>query len=442
MPSKASGADSAIAEVSQFATVNDIILEVAKNAELRKEYASLGEDEFLKKYLKSDTAQDGAGTEPPAAEGAASPDEKPEVVDGKKREGGKTADELAAENEQYERTIRELREDRLNPLERRLSETETENKALKTRLAEQDKMKAEIDKAVLPDEISIDDFAGDDIFDAEKQKKLVGSIKTLAEGYKNVRKKLAEVEGKQNTKEAVEAELEQTRSEKRAIEDEQAEIDRLRKNNSDLFANKRAINEVESDYINFMKGLARVGGYSGNLYDAKNPGMFAPEINELYRKYHDEKAGVDLRKKAEVSNVKMPDDFDDILLLHKLREIRNSNFKRDETGLRPWSFSEALEDYIAKQPSEKKENPKMDITRIKKDREMAAIKNREQHAKELPANGGANPMDLNAITDVDVKAKLSRWKSMGKEEDRAWLDSVMRQSGLSQGEIDNALKRK
>jgi hypothetical protein len=427
MADKPSVADS---DKPQYATIEEIAVAVQKDKDMLKEFGTLGEEKFLEKYLKkAGDADETKGEEPPNGE-KATPDAQDEEVVlkiSKNRFGGKDPMEAIAELEERAGIARELEDERLT-FQQRLQKSEDERLSLAAAL----EAKKKTESVALPEEINIDDLEGDDIFDAEKQKRLVGSLKSMAKKISAMEK--GNLEAKE--RDALER---QNRTQKQSAEEEQDAFDRLRKNNPELFAGKREITAVQSDYVKFMTGLAKIIGHKGQVLDPVT-GQFDPAVSQAYAQYHDDKSGVELRKQAEANNVKLPGDFDDFLLYHKLQSVRGENYKKDATGLRPYSWSEALDRYLDEQPKQK-QDPKLQMAREKKERELQAIENRKKHARELPASEGANPIDLTQVNERDFANKLSAWKSKGKAEDGDWLRNVMGAMQMPNNEIEATLKR-
>lgn len=418
-PVEAPGAESTIAP---FATVDDIAIAMREKPELVKEYKALGEEAFLKKHLKQSDA-------PETPDGAPAP-ETPDAPQ----------DDLAkakADLEERERIIRELNEGTIPSMQDRIKSIEEENAKLQEQLKARKAAESDIELDV-PD-IGLDDIKPDDLFDPEKGQKVLNSFKTMADTTKKLAAELKAIKAGVQESEARVSIEEKRRENINAKEQERSEIDRIRKSNPELFNGKRELAKVEDDYINFMSGLGRIIGFKGQVVDPAT-GSFAPEISAAYQQYHDEKAGSELKKKAEASGLKMPEDFDDLLLVHQLREVRTNNLKRDASGqVRPWSFSEALEYYVAKQPLP--EDTRLIEARRKKEAEARAIKNRESFARELPASGGSNPVDLTTVTDADFTSKLNEYRRTGSEEAKTWIETVCRMSNMQQAEIDSILKR-
>jgi hypothetical protein len=415
-PVEAPGAEST---TMPFATVDEIATAMQNRPELVKEYKALGEDAFLKKHLKQSDA-------PEVPDGTPAPDAP--------------QDDLAkakADLEERERIIRELNEGTIPTMQDRIKSIEDENAKLQEQLKVRKAAESDID-IDLPD-IGLDDMKPDDLFDPEKGQKVLNSFKTLADTTKKLASELKAVKAGVQESEARVSIEEKRRENLNAKENERSEIDRIRKSNPELFNGKRELAKVEDDYINFMSGLGRIIGFKGQVVDPAS-GQFAPEISAAYQQYHDEKSGAELKKKAEASGLKMPEDFDDLLLVHQLREVRTKNLKRDTSGqVRPWSFSEALEYYVAKQPLP--EDTRLIEARRKKEAEARAIKNRESFARELPASGGSNPVDLTTVTDADFARKLNEYRASGSEEAKTWIETVCRMSNMQQTEIDGILKR-
>lgn len=418
-PAEALGAVSAVQE--QYATVEDITKKMIGNPSMLKDYRELGEEEFLKKYLKSETPET---PETPVVDTDVQTPQEVQETDEVAR--------LKADLEERNRLLKELNEDRFPSLEKRLSSLADENRALQEKLngtAKQENVFVDED---LPAEIKVDDLDPESLYDPEKAKTFIGSFKGLAGAYKKIAAKLKELEGEVVSDKHAKAM-------NQSVEDERAEIDRLRKSNPDMFNSKRKIGEIEEDYLNFMGGLGRLVGYQGVIVDPKT-GQFAPEISAAYQKYHDEKDSAGLKKKADAANIKMPEDFDDIVMVHKLREIRSQNLERDPTGtIKPWSYSKSLDYYVAKQPLP--EDPKLVMARKKKEAEVKAIENRAQFAKELPPAGGSNPVDLNAVTETEFWGRVEQYRKSGSEELKTWIETVCKQIGWEQAEIDNLINK-
>jgi len=422
-PDEAQGGATATVEVERFDSVEDITTRMKNNPAMLKDWKALGEKKFLEKYLKPAGEDPGtASNEPP----------KPEVA----KESDEAA-RLKAEIEEREAIIRELRDNAVPSMQQRLKQIEDENKALKDAALKRTEKPHDDTDITIPD---LDGFKTDDLFDQEKAGKFLDGFKALTKANRKLAEKLKGLEGGIQNIETKKTEEEERRSREQAIADERAEIDRLRRSNPELFNGKRDLAKVEEDYVAFMTGLAKAKGFTGQVLNPAT-GMFAPEVNEAYRLYHDEKEGAAFKKKVDSAGYRMPEDFSDLLLIHKLRSIRNDNFERDLSGkFKPWSFSKSLEFHIAKQPAT--EDPRMAEVRRKKEAETKAIENRQAFAKELPAKDGANPIDLTALTEDDFRRELRRYNETGSEEAKAWLENVTKSAGWKQSEIDNLLKQR
>jgi hypothetical protein len=402
-------ADSAV--VVQFATVEEIGEKMKSNPEMLKDYRELGEEGFVKKYLKP---------EEPVVDGDGAP-VAPE----------NESEKLKAELLERDNIIRELRDNRVTTLETTNSKLANENQELQAKLMAF-KGKPVEEEPALPEELVVEDFTSEDLFDPEKGKKFIEQQKRIAEYAKSITEKLNSVANGVNEQvERLSAE-EKRKLSAQAIEDERAEIDRIRRANPTLFNGKRELATIENEYIATMNSVAAAIGFKGEVLN-RSTGQFAPEVAAAFAKMQTEKEGEGLRK-----SIKIPEDFDDLARVHEIRQIRNNNFERDNLGqIKPWSYTKSLETYISKQPQ--KEDPKLIEARKRKEAEARAMENRKAFATELPASGGASTVDLSAVNERDFTQKMQEYRKTNSPEAKSWLESVCRTAGWAQGEIDKLL---
>lgn len=441
-------------EVKQYKTVDELTAAIKGNRELVEEYSKLIEDEgeegeakFIAKYVKSEgeaAAEDEPAAvkpkdEPEATAAPESNNDDKEAAPADKGDGASVSDAEKRVKE-LENQLEMYRGARIPELEGKLRELEGAKKALEDALNESRQKSEEALKAPLPEEITLDDLGDDiDLLDTENQKKVLKNLKALPKlvgAFKTVAQQLKEAKAAAAQAQADAKLANTTVSERGQRENELDEIDAIRRENRELFS-ERPIKEIEDDFHAFMTGLAKAIGFKGKV---EENGVFAPEVQQAYTKYHTDK---DMKAKAEAEGLALPKDFDDLVLVHKLRTIKNSNreveVKDGKEVIRPWNYRKALE-YLDK--STVKPDPKLEQARSKREAEERAVENRKKFAREIPLDKGANPVDASKISVQEWESRLKKYLNPMRDpapEEREWLVSAMKLNGMPPEEIEMAL---
>lgn len=463
--------------VKQYESMDDLMRNIKGNTELVDEYAELvkdkgteeGEKEFFAKHVKAkeenkdeeakklaeeaeakrideEKDKNGGEQETPEEKEAREKAEKEEKDKAKEKSAGETDGKTRlTELEQQIENMRGANARQYEDLQQKLRDAESARRAADEQL-EAIRLKSEKAlKEPLPEEIKLDDLG--DLLEEEGQKKLLGKLQVLVDDRKKNHELIltlqaAVVQAQTDAKRALETSTERTDE-----KSELATIEELRRENPQLFS-KRPITEIENDFHDFMADLGDLIGFKGVV---EKDGIWAKEIQDAYRLYHDEAKGKELRAKADAAKVKLPDDFDDLTLVHKLKRIREENLsvQYDEKGNKstvPWEYRKALE-YLGNQ-SRKQPDKKLDDARDKREREERAAKNRERFAREISPDKGGNLADVSKVSTEEFQRKLRSYLGAVEEppmEDRQWLESVMTIQGLEATEIArilNDVKRK
>lgn len=454
------GTETVEKEVKQYESMEDLMKNI-KGSPMVDEYAELvkdkgmleGEKEFFTKHVKGYSAEKPA-EETPEADGKPPEDKEPPVEETEnKPENKEKEDKLPEKVENKE--LDELREQiesirgasakQYEDLQRQLRESESARRAADEQLEAIRQKSEKALKEPLPEEIKLDDLG--DLLEEEGQKKLLGVVQKLIEDRKTNHNRIqtlqeAVAQAQTDAKRALE-----TSTEKVDEKSELAAIEDLRRENSHLFS-KRPVTEIENDFHDFMADLGDLIGFKGVV---EKDGIWAKEIQDAYRLYYDEAKGKELRAKAEAAKVKLPDDFEDLQLVHKLKRIKeeNQSVVYDEKGNKsivPWDYRKALE-YLGNQ-SRKQPDKKLDDARDKREREERAVENRKRFAREIPPDKGGNLADVSKVSADEFQRKLGAYMGAQTEpptEDRQWLENVMTLQGLETEEIArilNDVKRK
>lgn len=451
------------AEVKTFSSVEELRAEFDKNDALFEEFLSLGKDgeqAWLDKHIKP---KEENPVEKPEDKKIETKEEKPEenkIVPA--AESHKEEDEVGISpikikkelfgtyiknrspedailealkgNIEKDKTIDFYKKEKLPAIQNELVSAVSENQRLKKEL-ESIKSAApkKQEKEIKDEQIDIPEFTDDDdpLSDSfkEKLKKTSSIFKKIKEQNDVLMKTVESMnkdfsETKSKIGQAEERFVAESESEK-----EYKDLDLIRKSNPERFIGKRPIKEIGDEYLSFMENLKFVAGISSPTYTQS--GEFSSEMQNAFMKYNQE--GSDLRKKCEERKISLPEDFDDLVTVDKIRKIRSSKYEKDMSGnIKNISVQEAFKLFNY-------DNPAQSITKAKVAEQSAiekAKQNREQFSPDIKSGSSSNPLDLSnpdmkKITDIinrNVSGKASK-------DEIDYVKAIMKSQGITEMEI-------
>lgn len=403
------------------------------DADLAEEYLK-DNDAFVKKYLtapeageekkdppeKEKTPEEKAAEEAAAAEGGADKEKTPEE---------KAAEEAAAAEAEKATDPKDGRiqflEDERNKNSTELERLKRENADLKTKKPAAEKKKPE--EKPLP-EIEIPEFSDDeDVYSEAYQKKVQKAVKASASEIvrlrtENQKLKTEAAEAKETASQAV-TKADETAQESAAatsVNAEFIEADKLRKRyNGHGLTFKRSTQEIQDDYISFMRDLHSVAGVEGPLLDEQ--GNYSPGVAKAFVTYRDKVKGEELRNLCATKDIKLPDDFDDLMDVYNIRRIRQRTMEETGGSKLP-SYEMAFSIYAKDEGRLSDMQKKLDMST--QEAASRAVKNRQEKPKETDSTHGSSPVDLTKITDQDFSKLMA--KPDKSDEDKEYLRKIMK----------------
>lgn len=367
----------------------------------------------------------------------------------KEKEENQLQEPEGSEKELLKSKIEFLQEERIPELEKSINEMRNENLALKREI---ESFKTAPKEA--PVKIEIKDFKipkkpvppDGDFMDEEYQNELIkydeqiaDVLSNLVEQNKNLSKKLSELETiAQEAKykaETTSASLDSESKESSEFD----EIDAMRKEAKSEFSYKRPTSEIESDFLDFLTNVKIISGDNTPLLD--NNGNYTETTRKVIAEYFG-KNGEELRKKCEKKGVVLPEDYGELELVYRIRNIRNNMAERDiKTGeLKPLSYKKAFKIYLAESFDSNAERLKH-LKRGHEEFDKAARK-LDEAAKETPTESGAPPFDYTKYNEEQLTVLVRGLIKKGArrtEAENTMLLQILKDSKISEAEIKDIM---
>ena len=278
-------------------------------------------------------------------------------------------------------------------------------------------------------EIDLEGLDTADLFEEGAQKKVLSTIRQLAESNKKLAEELNKVKGTVTNVSTVIEDGEKAVRQNEREAAEKAEFERIRKS-SGIFESNRPVEQIESDYVNFLSNGSKLLGFDGAITDAA--GVFTDGAKKAFQLYFDETAGAEFREKLLAANISFPEDYADIQRKTDLERIRNQ-YSNENTRM-PW------QDAIALYASRNGIQAKRELESRKQGAEnfAKAVNNRKQFAKEVqPNEGSPSETKLDTETIGLMIREYGALKQTGKDvtQQRERLRSALLTGGMSVEEV-------
>lgn len=364
----------------------------------------------------------------------------------KNRKPDEAIQEMAKGNVEKDKTITFFKDEKIPALETELQKANEERATLKQQIADFEKKLQDAGgkPAEKPEtkEVKIPDLPEDDLFYTEEgQKKIKDYLVAINQDRDNLRNELKSITEKVGDIEQKTETVAQDRQAKDAVKMEFEAIDNFRKENPAVFKSARNAQDIEKDYVGFMKDMASVQGIEAFAKDGS--GRFSKEASDALHAVIDENSedGKAIREKLQERNIKLPDDFGELQMVYAIRDIRSQTFEKNASGEAvPIPYNKAFKIY---QGSNGDELKKMLLDARKDGHEnfQKAVDERKRFAKETPLKGGAGPIDVDNYPTEQFFKLIEKGAAARTDEEDDILRHILKAKNLSDNEIDRMLAK-
>jgi len=392
-------------EVKVYDTIEELQKAIETNETLANDFIQ-NEDDFLKKHLKSvndDNVADDKGTTEKKADAKESRQDEEVVIENLRIK----ADLLGTYNkntenygEAIEKALKGKKEadKTIETLKANYENAAQQNQELASRLtALEKKPEVKEEKKTVVPEINFPDISDLDLITEEGQAKAKELFSAMATANKDLHKafheKMAEVDRKIAEADRRGASRDEAVRVSQQVSNEFSELDKLVSRHDDVFKVERSVQEIETDYLECLKELGKLKGYTESMFD--KDGRIIDKYMALLGEYQDDKS--DMRRTAEAAKVGLPEDFNALNMVYNIRVIKNQH--------PTLSYDEAFDLYKLRHPDEftKEKKTESDLEdRIAR----GAEKRKTEHAAEAPVKSGDNLSDVSKVSAKTIEQIL------------------------------------